>query len=422
MKPSDGPIGTVIFFPYVGNTPLFGPEEWISIAARVINALVISLLTYSLVCLCANTFQQRSLDHLITPERLKTLTSRWARELGEDVVRPARSSNAYVPATPKAKLVLDDAETKEAKDSHAEGSSPSQHFEDDDTRSTTKSRTDSEAPPSYQQPTRTNTGILKLGLLRQFSSRQDPDLSVQPPDYVLYEPTFEQLSLAYDLLKASTTCDKQRKDPFFGFTFIKIWFFIFFWLGDFAWYLLVQLRHPFRPGILLAIRTHASTLRFACTLSYPKLMRLAIRHPAYRSMKSSKDIVLASRLILSTEAVVKPTRFWQLAMGYAMLGACSVLVIGTELTIQWNKIQGVQNLRSVGQLIPFTLGVGSLLKIVWSAVAYRGVRADRFCYYEYCANETRRREVWEEAGKRFLDCREAYAGRRVVEEEERKVE
>jgi len=30
--------------------------------------------------------------------------------------------------------------------------------------------------------------------------------------------------------------------------------------------------------------------------------------------------------------------------------------------------------------------------------------------------------VWEEAGKRFLDCREAYAGRRVVEEEERKVE
>lgn len=419
MKPSNGPIGTVIFFPYVGNTPLLGPDEWISTAARTINACVITVLTYCFVGLVGNTLQQREMDHSITPERLKSLASRWANVLGDDVRRPDTVANAYTPATSKASSVIAGDEVKESsKDAPRSPASPQDGIEQAN-NFTTISRTNSESPPSYRQPVRTDTGLLKLSLLRTLSQKE-PDLSVQPPDYVLYEPSFEQLNMAYDLLKATTACEK-KKEPFPGAMHLRIFFYLPIWFADLFWYLCVQLRHPFRPAVMLAIEVHASTLMFACQMSYPKIMRLAVRHPLYRKVKR-RDMVLASRVILSTEKVVKPSRNWQLAMGYAMLGACSVLVIGTELTIQWNKIEGVQNLSSVGQLIPFTLGVGSLLKIVWSAIAHRDKKAEQFCYYDRCSKtNTGSKEAWEEAGKRFLDCREAWQTRRETTVEDPQV-
>jgi hypothetical protein len=40
-------------------------------------------------------------------------------------------------------------------------------------------------------------------------------------------------------------------------------------------------------------------------------------------------------------------------------------VVPTELVLHWNKVRGVYQLDSVGQLIPFILGLGQLLDVLY---------------------------------------------------------
>lgn len=40
-------------------------------------------------------------------------------------------------------------------------------------------------------------------------------------------------------------------------------------------------------------------------------------------------------------------------------------MVPTELVLHWNKIHGVYSLDSVGQLIPFILGLGQLLDVLY---------------------------------------------------------
>jgi hypothetical protein len=391
MKLSNGPIGTVIFFPYVGNTPLFGPDQWISIAAKVINAVLIVLLSMVTASLCCTTVLQRRLDRLINAERLKHLGQRWAKAFGVTVPESTNHELSTISDQADSRISEYSSVTLEAK--------PNQM------KTPSDSVAESINLPPYLSPVRTGTGLLKRGLWRHVSNK-DVDLSLPPPEYILYEPTFNQLNTAYDLLRASTECPKDKKGgPFKGATFLIMWFYPFYWFADILWYLCVQLRHSWRPSVLFAIKSHLSAIRFGSELTYWKCFRLALRHPKYCEVRS-KDVALASRIILSTEPIAKPSRVWRFFLAWGMLGACSILIISTELTIQWNKIQDVQNLSSVGQLIPFTLGVGSLMKIVWSAVADRDKKADEFCYYDHCVNAGVR-IAWQEAARSFLRAREA---------------
>lgn len=63
-----------------------------------------------------------------------------------------------------------------------------------------------------------------------------------------------------------------------------------------------------------------------------------------------------------------------------------LLVLQIELTIAWNGSSGLQSLSTVGQLIPFIIGVGWLIKVVWSK--WRLVSADRA-------------EIWVEEGGEY---------------------
>jgi hypothetical protein len=412
MKPSNGPIGTVIFFPYVGNTPLFGPDEWISILAKVVNVLITLFLVTSLTTLCGNKLQQTRLDKLITSERFRRLTMRWRKAMGVELDEASASQDKPSPTSVELRQPLTEQHSNGERSS-PEKSGSTEHVTSSTTQdekqhfSRAASHADSDSPPSYRSLSRTATGLLKRGLWRRTSTNKDFDLTQNPPDYILYEPTFQSLNTAYDFLKATSTYPKPGKmEPFPGYTTLRIIFFPTTWIADLFYYFLIQMFHPLRPGVLLAVKSHASTCRFSCAMSYPQILRLAIRHPSYRTI-NTPDLILASRIILSTEPSARPSRVWRFFLGYGMLGACSVLIIGTELTIQWNKIQGVQNVSSVGQLVPFTLGVGSLAKILCSAVAKRGKGVEEFCYYDRCV-ETGRREkrVWEEGSKNFLQCRE----------------
>lgn len=42
------------------------------------------------------------------------------------------------------------------------------------------------------------------------------------------------------------------------------------------------------------------------------------------------------------------------------------LVLSIELTICWNSISVVNQIGTVGQLVPFVVGVGGLVKVLWS--------------------------------------------------------
>lgn len=42
-----------------------------------------------------------------------------------------------------------------------------------------------------------------------------------------------------------------------------------------------------------------------------------------------------------------------------------IFIAQVELTIAWNRMGGLQTLNTVGQLVPFILGVGGLVKVVW---------------------------------------------------------
>lgn len=51
-----------------------------------------------------------------------------------------------------------------------------------------------------------------------------------------------------------------------------------------------------------------------------------------------------------------------------------VIVLATELTIQWNEISGVNSLSGAGQTIPFVIGLGAVVRVF-------------YVYYVYPANE-----------------------------------
>ena len=52
------------------------------------------------------------------------------------------------------------------------------------------------------------------------------------------------------------------------------------------------------------------------------------------------------------------------------------LIVHVELTITWNNISGLQRITTLGQLIPFVLGVGGLIKVLWGKawLLWKGVR------------------------------------------------
>ncbi|CAN9180610.1 unnamed protein product [Alternaria alternata] len=46
----------------------------------------------------------------------------------------------------------------------------------------------------------------------------------------------------------------------------------------------------------------------------------------------------------------------------------AMVILATELTIAWNKIQGVNDTKSVGQLIPLMIGVGGIGHVLLAVI------------------------------------------------------
>ena len=51
------------------------------------------------------------------------------------------------------------------------------------------------------------------------------------------------------------------------------------------------------------------------------------------------------------------------------VAVASTVIAGTELTIKWNKIQGVNSLTSAGQTIPLLIGIATILRIAYVRIS-----------------------------------------------------
>ena len=98
--------------------------------------------------------------------------------------------------------------------------------------------------------------------------------------------------------------------------------------------------------------------------AYPSILSRALASPHHQSLDPS---TLSTFLILHTATIPNHNRKLYWVPSALMNFLISVLlVLAIELSIYWNNISQTQDIRSVGQLLPFVLGIGGLLNVIWS--------------------------------------------------------
>ena len=75
-------------------------------------------------------------------------------------------------------------------------------------------------------------------------------------------------------------------------------------------------------------------------------------------------MTIASDLHLIQIPSQKPTIMWSFQATLQFL-VIAILTIQVELTIIWNHMSNLNSLAPLGQLIPFIIGIGSLIKVLW---------------------------------------------------------
>ena len=120
-----------------------------------------------------------------------------------------------------------------------------------------------------------------------------------------------------------------------------------------------------------------------------------------------RHVAIASDILLTQIPLVIKTRTWIL-MAAHQFAFIAILVLQVELTIAWNHVEGLNRLSTLGQLIPFILGLGGFIKVLWGkwSLVRRG----------YNDNELKqvRMGEYEMAMAKYLECKEASVDRAVV--------
>ena len=113
---------------------------------------------------------------------------------------------------------------------------------------------------------------------------------------------------------------------------------------------------------------HTHALKYLYRMREPNAM---VCPPDWRVLAIASDVQL-SQIPLT---VIPSVWAWE-AMQSLMIFV--FLVIQVELTIVWNHVDDLKTLSSLGQLIPFILGVGGLLKVIWAkwCLVRKGIRED----------------------------------------------
>lgn len=107
-------------------------------------------------------------------------------------------------------------------------------------------------------------------------------------------------------------------------------------------------------------------------------------------------LTIASDVQLSEMPFTMTPKVWTF-MAMDNLIVIIALIVQVELTISWNHVSGLQDLNTLGQLIPFILGVGGLLKVLWGkwCMVRKGIK-------EFPREEEDHRGEYEAAIERYI--------------------
>ncbi|KAI4124526.1 MAG: hypothetical protein LQ347_005706 [Umbilicaria vellea] len=121
-------------------------------------------------------------------------------------------------------------------------------------------------------------------------------------------------------------------------------------------------RPPLHLRICLAI--HITALQQHSVLGWPRVVEKMAQLNQKQEPPDWRTLTVASDISLSHMPLVISPRIWTI-MASETLAMIVFLIVQVELTIVWNSISGLSSLSTLGQLIPFILGMGGLLKVLW---------------------------------------------------------
>ena len=92
-----------------------------------------------------------------------------------------------------------------------------------------------------------------------------------------------------------------------------------------------------------------------------------------------RHVTIASDILLTQIPIVITRRAWIFSAAF-QFALIIILILQVELTIVWNHVSGLQSLSSLGQLIPFILGVGGLIKVLWGkwTLISKGINEEKY--------------------------------------------
>lgn len=115
-----------------------------------------------------------------------------------------------------------------------------------------------------------------------------------------------------------------------------------------------------RQGVSL----HLIALGAVAPWKWPRIMNHMYELDKISQTPDWHHVTIASDLHLSQIIVPNSTAKWAFAASQQFI-FIALLTTQIELTLVWNHVAGLQSLSSLGQLIPFILGVGGLIKMLW---------------------------------------------------------
>ena len=121
--------------------------------------------------------------------------------------------------------------------------------------------------------------------------------------------------------------------------------------------------HGFRLNVIIPLLIHIYYLRTYTFPLYPTLLSRALNHPYHA--KISPNILATTIILRRTRLSDHTPPYYYLPSAFCTLTVCVGLVLAIELSLFWNGVTGVTNMGQVGQLVPFVVGIGGLVKVLW---------------------------------------------------------
>ncbi|OAL51301.1 hypothetical protein IQ07DRAFT_586839 [Pyrenochaeta sp. DS3sAY3a] len=79
----------------------------------------------------------------------------------------------------------------------------------------------------------------------------------------------------------------------------------------------------------------------------------------------------------SCEYLLTYTRLLRIRWAATGLASLFLAILAIELTLKWNKVQGIYSVETTGQYVPLIIGISSLISVWWNLLRQEGERRRR---------------------------------------------